>query len=264
MHLLVTDFTSTKAKLARAQQHLDTFESVLGSYVQSKPVSLIARPNTDGTSEDFLVSLATPLPTELDVVFGDCIHNLRSTLDHLAMALAVANGASPDDTSVSFPIFDDPARFHGNTRPGSRPGRGTGAYAIRTLIPAAQAFIESVQPYNRQSESFTLTEVQYLYNRDKHRFLIEHQFEVTAFFAHTDPRITIEYVPQPIVEDGAFYATVKYAPSYQGQRVIPPLVAVIGVERSNRHGFLDAQDFLHRHAVPYIQGIVNEAERRFP
>lgn len=257
----MTDFASTKAKLARAQQHLSTFESVQDSYVQSQPVSLVARPNPNGTSEDFLVSLAALLPTELDLVFGDCVHNLRSTLDHLAMALAVDNGASPDDYSVSFPIFDDAARFRG--KPGRKPERGSGAYAIQALSSAAQGFIESVQPYHRQKGGFTLTEVQYLDNRDKHRFVIEHRLQVTAYFSSLDPAVTIEYGPQLILTDGAFFATVKYAPSYQGRKVTPPLAAVIAVERSNRLGFLDARDFL-KEATLHIQDLVNEAERRFP
>jgi hypothetical protein len=267
----MTDYVSVWAKLRRAEEHLEAVERELRAWIQSKPVSLVpagpAKANAYGTSQDFNIKISNPLPGRLDTVAGDCIHNFRSALDHLAMALAVDNGADPYDSTILFPICGHPDRFYGQPVRGIRravPPRGTGGYAIRALRPAAQAFIEGLQPYNGKHGTSGLTELQYLDNRDKHRSVIDARLETLATF-QPPPGVIYRYASGLALKDGAYFAAASYQSGYSGVKVQPPISAGVGVERSSRAGFAEIQPFLRRDILPLIRDeIVGEAERRFP
>jgi hypothetical protein len=107
----VDDFTSARAKLNRAAEHYQAFQTVLDAYLAAQPVSLVPRPNPEGNADDYYVSLARSLPPELNTIFGDYVHNLRAVLDHTVRALAVANGGDPNDRTTAFPICRSAAEF---------------------------------------------------------------------------------------------------------------------------------------------------------
>jgi hypothetical protein len=248
----VTDFTSARAKLDRAAEHYQAFQTVLDAYLASQPVSLVPRPNPEGNGDDYYVALARALPPELNTIFGDCVHNLRAVLDHTVQALAVANGGDPNDRTTAFPICRYAAEFAKAAKRHLKP-----------LSDQGRSFIESLQPYNRQGRPGTLFELRHLDDRDKHRAIVEHRLELTAFMEWTDKRIRIDYAEQPKLADGAFYATVRYDSSYDGPKATPPIIAAIAVERSNLVGFIDARNFLRDEAFPFIRAIVVECERGF-
>jgi len=104
-----------------------------------------------------------PPPTDRwALLVGDCVHNLRSSLDNLAYALALVKRDPPSDPhGIGFPIFDDEAAFQ--------------MRAVRTLkqLPDdAAALLTSVQPFHHGKETakrVALRLLQYLSNNDKHR-----------------------------------------------------------------------------------------------
>lgn len=264
----MTDFISVDLKLDRATEHLDSFERELGIYVQANPITLVARPQADPLREAFYVGPRDPIPPRLGIVLGDCLHNFRTVLDHVAMALALDNGADVYDSTIQFPICGHPDRFFGEVKPktGARPGgppRGTGGYSVRALRPAAQTFVEGLQPYHRVGDSWILTELQALDNMDKHRQLIDHNIEASALF-HPPAGIDIEWAPRLQLKAGAYVATVIYPSGYASVKVQPFFTAGICIERSNRIGFMDAIAFTRAQLLPHIQGIVAEAKRLFP
>jgi len=249
----VTNCTSARAKLDRAAEHYQAFQTVLDAYLASEPVSLVPRPNSEGNGDDYYVALARSLPPELNTIFGDCVHNLRAVLDHTVQALAVANGGDPNDRTTAFPVCRDAAEFAKAAKRN-----------LKLLSDQGRSFIESLQPFNRQGRPGTLFELRHLDDRDKHRAIVEHRLELTAFMEWTDKRIRIEYAEQPKLADGAFYATVRYDAAYDGPKATPPIIAAIAVERSNLVGFIDARNFLRDEAFPFIRAIVVECERGFP
>lgn len=267
----MTDYTSVRAKLCRAEKHLSDFEEELRTWVSSKPVKLVSprspKPNPDGTSkQDFYVRIVNPLPMSLNVIVGDCVHNFRCVLDHLVMALAISNGADPYDSTTAFPICGHPDNFYGKPVRGNRPvvpPRGTGGYAVRALRPAEQAFIEGLQPYNGKDGTANLTELQHLDNRDKHRLILETRIDTLATF-HPPQGVTIDFISSLRLEDGAYFATTTYPQGYNGVQVQPQFAAGITVERSNRIGFIEIQNFLRDGILPFSRDILGEAERRFP
>lgn len=97
----------------------------------------------------------TEVDPKLRVQTGAFVHQVRSTLDNIAWALAVR--AKPEPGRVSFPICRSRAEFH----------RASWA---RLLGPPAQcvSIAESFQPYNRP-EGRCLLALHSLWNLDKHR-----------------------------------------------------------------------------------------------
>jgi hypothetical protein len=100
------------------------------------------------------------------LIFGECIHNLRSSLDNLAFALARLQCDPPEnERAILFPIFHDKAEFN-------RKGRRY----LSQLPDEAATLIERLQPFQRDgSEQFGKPEddkllmLQSFNNSDKHQ-----------------------------------------------------------------------------------------------
>jgi hypothetical protein len=93
-------------------------------------------------------------------LLGDCLHNFRCTLDHLAFAVVSKHGKPHDGTQ--FPIISAPSRFQG-------------AYNSRINIPTPrriQAAFERAQPYKGRSRLAALWTLHRLDIIDKHRELL--------------------------------------------------------------------------------------------
>ena len=75
----------------------------LKPYFASNPYELRREPATGGLQEVLVVRVTKPLPDQIEPIVGDAVHNLRSSLDHLAVALATKNGAKRTN-DVYFPF----------------------------------------------------------------------------------------------------------------------------------------------------------------
>jgi hypothetical protein len=144
-----------------------------------------------------------PIPLEFSLRVGDVLQGFRSGLDHLAYALAVAHTGDPlpDPIAVAseFPIFGDDsragnsgtgsARFHQVSRAGV-PASASGLAKMQGIDPAAQAIIESVQPYHRGPDfrDDPLWRLHELSRIDKHRLVhvVAAAFNGVAMVMHPD------------------------------------------------------------------------------
>jgi hypothetical protein len=111
----------------------------------------------------------------LAVEIGECLHDLRSGLDHLAYVLAVRYTGEPLPKKIGedseFPIFGDEDR-QGVAGKGPTLFKDA-ARKIAGIDPAAQAVIESLQPY-KLGANFRTHELWRLYELarvDRHRLL---------------------------------------------------------------------------------------------
>jgi hypothetical protein len=91
--------SEVREKIKRADKHIDDLETALVQFRKADPV-----------------------PPQINLIAGDAIQNLRSSLDYLACALVRQNQASPSKFT-EFPIFDQPistrkleARFDGKVK----------------------------------------------------------------------------------------------------------------------------------------------------
>ncbi|HYZ92738.1 MAG TPA: hypothetical protein VFA34_10155 [Actinomycetota bacterium] len=103
-------------------------------------------------------------------IAGDCVHNLRTALDHLAWQLAKRPGKD-----TAFPIWRTPRRRwyapHKHLLPDICGGVG------RDVRQA----LEVVQPYNRRDLNHSLWTISRLDNTDKHRVLLVATSTTRAF-----------------------------------------------------------------------------------
>lgn len=132
------------------------------------------------------------------LIFGDCVHNLRSALDHLAWQL----DAKPDATT-NFPIRLNP--------PDSWP-----LDCVSRMQPDAQIIIEGLQPFwethfGREPARHPLWALHSLDIEDKHKVLVS-----TAPFLGGDsiiglpPEASIDHVIGSPFADGSPMATIRF------------------------------------------------------
>ncbi len=148
-----------RLKLERANEHLDALEAEIGRYLAGDFYMLVRDEKPDRTI--FHLWVKEEPPPRLSVILGDCVHNLRSSLDYVAWQLVIANGGVPDD-NTAFPIWDRKPR-DGVFAPKSCAGMSKDALAL----------IEGMQPYQAgdRARQHVLWFVRELSNTDKHRTL---------------------------------------------------------------------------------------------
>ena len=161
-------------KIRRAKRHRDDLAELLRPFDVLESHAIVGEVRANGYKHIYRWDNPPPLDPDIDLIFGDAIHNLRSALDHLAYQLVVLNKQVPN-TTTSFPIFDAPPGHrvcgqcgHRTARPFINPG--VSADAVRLL--------DEVQPYQRTNDGkqttigWRLSQLRDLDNIDKHRHLI--------------------------------------------------------------------------------------------
>jgi hypothetical protein len=124
-----------RLKVDRARKHLGELEAARNQFFADKPYVIESRRNSLTGFDEFSVTNLREPPTEIGLIAGDAIHNLRSSLDHLAYELVLSNGMSPTK-QTSFPIFDDEATYRSH-----RAGR------VKGMAPLAIAAIDGIKPF---------------------------------------------------------------------------------------------------------------------
>lgn len=158
------------AKLNRAEHHLKTIKGEVAAFVAPNPDHFIS--DYDASRKQFVAKPNPALFERQDgwsLVVGDCVHNLRSTLDHLAHQLVVLGGGVPRSGrgGTAYPIYESGTGVKGGPRQ-VRIEAASGAVA-----PAVQTRIEELQPYKRSNPPVDdlLWVLSELDNMDKHRQL---------------------------------------------------------------------------------------------
>jgi hypothetical protein len=162
---LVNQLSGFKAKLKRADEHLEALDDEIAEFLDSHPYAV--RFEIDRETGQHVAKIKVrrdPPAIRWGLLIGDCVHNMRSALDHLAWQLA---GPKPPP-KTEFPIFHDRKEF-------KRKGPGGGLYKIRGIKdPKARALIKSVQPCRSDRSPpkvHPLYALWILSNTDKHQML---------------------------------------------------------------------------------------------
>ena len=161
-------------KLDWARKHLEFFEQKTATWLKGDRYTLVDEPDpepplqpfADGyRARRFRIDRTSPIPDHLSLILGDCFSNLRSTLDHLALALAYANKPSLTDDEIinsEFPIYGRlTMKAHDENR------------RIGCIAPAARAIIKTLQPNYGGNDYRThpLWQIHELNRINKHRTL---------------------------------------------------------------------------------------------
>jgi len=171
-----------RAKIGRAQNHFDHIDTIVKSFLSPEDYTQeIAGHEFKDDWKQLIVRAKTPRPINpaFPLVIGDCIHNLRSALDHLVFQFAVLNGTSHGaESKTSFPICLNAGSFKNAIRHKVAP------FIARTALAA----IEEVQPYKTldpatnaplgdQAILWVLSQLDVL---DKHRVILFAMPQVSA------------------------------------------------------------------------------------
>ncbi len=156
-------------RLGRAEEHLESIKNELLAYYNSDPCTLSGKykPDTNGMAGGGEWSTKLdPLGVRLNTLIGEFLHDLRSSLDHLAWQLVLHNGGQPTE-ETKFPILKV-----GPTP--NKKGHEPPLHIAGGVSPEALALIESAQPYQLGTEytENVLWVLHQLWNIDKHRHVI--------------------------------------------------------------------------------------------
>jgi len=158
------------AKLRRADVHFKAIEREVAGFAVPNPDHFVS--DYDNARHQVITRPHPSLFARRDdwaTVIGDCVHNLRSTLDHLAHELVTLGGGVPQTgrSGTQFPILDSLVGPNGGRR------KVHISTARGKVAPEVFAFIEGLQPYNRPNNPLDhpLWVLSELDNMDKHRTL---------------------------------------------------------------------------------------------
>jgi len=197
-------------KFEWARHHFELFKSEVAKYMRVNPCRFVPNPDIFIDAEGqgwvtgkFIVSI--PIPTHVPHVLGDCIGNLRYSLDYLVWELVGAFGNQPTRKNA-FPICLTPGEFAGELK----------RHRLDGIDPAAIAIIEGIQPYHRGNDApkAFLAILNEFTNINKHRRVL------LATLKTSHPTSDLQVV------DGQPYALVN-PPTSQGDAEFGPF-RVIG------------------------------------
>src|SRR5216683_1186315 len=101
--------TGARNKIDRAKKHFDEVNAAVEIALGAEDKADLTPPyEYKPDRQELIITSPKPKPVDpaLPLAIGDCIHNLRSALDHLIFQLAVLNGRAVEaEKKISFPIL---------------------------------------------------------------------------------------------------------------------------------------------------------------
>ena len=196
-----------RLKLVRAEEHLRSLDLKIKEYFDSNPCEVVKK--SEGKEVYFILSIREQPPPEFGPIIGDCLHNMRSALDHLLWQLL--RFPLPDGVRanrLTFPIFlNEIAYLEAVSSNG----------LSRCVSEDALAIIKRMQPYHGGdwANMHALWVIHELSNRDKHRMI--HTTVGAATSDHVvltgtmNPTFFSGVINPGILEDGAELIRVPLA-----------------------------------------------------
>lgn len=159
---------SVDLKLARADMQAKSLADSISAWASKNPISAQCELRESRLGcQLILENFTTPsMADDWGLLVGECVHNLRSSLDNLAFALARLRYDPPERPSrIAFPVFELRADFEAR-----------GRSSVDQLPDEAAALIQLIQPFQRDGSAErgapdldALVHLQLLSNTDKHR-----------------------------------------------------------------------------------------------
>jgi hypothetical protein len=259
------ELASVRAKIGRAERHLCDIDAALKLLISSDPNA--KQPVTfdyESDGKEIVVKLAScePLDPALPLMIGDCLHNLRSALDHLVYRLALKHGASTKSADKTFfPIYLTKDKFDARVEKLIKP----------FISSIALAEIEKCQPYSaydvpEEADVWILSQLDIF---DKHRLLVVagQTFAATEFaLALPTGEELRQVIPKPIwkpVEEGAEIIRFRFVEPPGRVRVQIKMVTTIQfINTGLSSDGIVVQDAL-RQCVGIVAAIASDFGKRF-
>jgi hypothetical protein len=177
-----------RLKIVRAEEHVDALKAEVAMYLHGRPWTIGTK--VTGGHSHIAPIITVPPPLRLSTIIGDCVTNVRASLDYIIWELAGRYFSPPFDAAdfndrriTSFPISNGPTEAGYVDRLNRLAKRGVPTAAIDE--------IKAMQPHNRGYES--LRWLHELVNTDKHRATILTLAYVPVFYCITGGGQLIAY-----------------------------------------------------------------------
>lgn len=263
--------SSWRQKLSRAERHLRELDAVIERYGASGPARA-TRAASCTTHRDcwrFLVEMEEP-PDSLVLIVGDAVHNLRTALDHLAVAIA----PKARQRVASFPITSEDIDA---TSPTPAEAEAKAAFERATTGMAAEAIgiIKDYQPFHAATEielrTHALAIISRIDNADKHRQLAAVSSGMADYGSIVTARGQILTQRQ---KSGAFASSgaevahfADGSPPFEASEVRVEVIGrpVVAVDVGIEDGLVDvmqlrvALDYVRDHVVPDLETFARRA-----
>jgi len=99
-------------KLERAKRQKQEFDDVLRSFFSTTPYKFTGKLDFESNKIIYTMDEVQPVPSEVPLIAGDIIHNLRSALDHLAYQLFRKKHPDREGKHVQFPIAETKVDYY--------------------------------------------------------------------------------------------------------------------------------------------------------
>jgi hypothetical protein len=186
------DLTECNARLDWASKHLATLREAVRRYERDAPYEIRHEFAAARYTASIYVT-AKPLPMDISFMAGDVLHNLRSTLDHLAWQLALTTGS----LSPAFPLGGDPDSnswryllFPLRSNPSEADSDSWLPERLRNVRPEVKAFLAEIQPHvlADDPQDATLWKLNELSKVEKHRVAL---VAVPSLYETSNLRVTV-------------------------------------------------------------------------
>jgi hypothetical protein len=178
-------------KLQRAEEHFGQLMAEHSAFLERNPYRVLREAEPRDHHFAWRVKVVEQPPLEKwSSLVGECVHALRSALDHTAYALVNCTEFVSD--KPEFPVFYDRA-----------PTEADYAKKLPGVSPEVIAVVEPLQPYNREGLKDPLYAVHQLDILDKHRYLhvVSSALEDSGYHAEGADLVILDWGVGPF-EDG--------------------------------------------------------------
>jgi hypothetical protein len=156
------DFAGVWIKVDRAKHHFRDLQARYERFQEAKPYRAVAYDEPDTGDFVHRVEVSEQPPLFWSAIAGDCVHNLRSSLDLLVCEMVRAND-KPVRKRTGFPVFGSEASYSNAFDPGPPGG-------IKEVPQCAVDLIKKAKPYNGADNPFW--RLHQLDIEDKHKLLV--------------------------------------------------------------------------------------------
>jgi hypothetical protein len=208
----VSAFDGVFAKLDRADEHIKTLYKKVQRWTLDEPYTFTNQDNSEKSERSYHIRLErAPDLLGWGVRIGDAVHNLRSSLDHIAWVCAGGDGVAPDWTE--FPVFRDKSAYLSSDRVG-------GLNKISGIMnPVHRALIKECQPW-RNPDGYERDDLWILHEFDR---VDKHRVVTPILFVplNMKGKVLVTYETEEAAKDAAppLIVTPPQAPIYDGAEV---------------------------------------------
>lgn len=242
--------SGARTKLQRAEEHFGQLSFEHARFLERNPYRMLVEDDPEREGHAFLwrAKIIEPPPLEKwSSMIGDCVHALRSALDHTAYTL-VNRKTLVSEERPSFPILDNRGSW-ASVHPDKLPGVPTEPLAL----------IERLQPYNGAPGSDVLWNIHQLDIIDKHRrlHLVSATVEGTHWGAVGAQLDDVEPGIGPFV-DGAVVGRFRLIPDVPDEKMHMQTNFEFGIAMGEREpgGGRPVLPLLHRYRA-FVGGVVS-------